>query len=149
MLSASLGVAGVVCSVNYGTAGSKQVLDQVRRMGTNVLIITPGQGGVIAGRPRTGEAATTLGERDYSAIRKELLTRTRSSAVLGCEPDYFVIKNWPVLAGGPFDSAQERGKARVAVIGHTVAVDLFGAYSLLGQRLMINRVPFTVIGVPS
>ena len=41
MLSAALGVGGVVCSVNYGTGGSKQILDQIRRMGTNVLIITP------------------------------------------------------------------------------------------------------------
>jgi putative ABC transport system permease protein len=164
-LSAALGVGGVVCSVNYGTGGSKQILDQIRRMGTNVLIITPEQSRVIAGRARTGGAVTTLVERDYSAIRKELLTRTRSSAVvtdslrikagdlsktttvLGCEPDYFVIKDWPILDGEAFDSAQERGGARVAVVGHTVALDLFGTSSPLGQRLMINRVPFVVIGV--
>lgn len=164
-LSAALGVAGVVCSVNYGTGGSKQILDQIRRMGTNVLIITPEQSRVIAGRSRTGGAVTTLVERDYTAIRKELLTRTRSSAVvtdslrikagdlsktttvLGCEPDYFVIKDWPILDGEAFDSAQERGGARVAVVGHTVALDLLGTSSPLGQRLMINRVPFVVVGV--
>jgi len=155
----------VVCSINYGTGGSKQILDQIRRMGTNVLIITPEQSRVIAGRARTGGAVTTLVERDYSAIRKELLTRTRSSAVvtdslrikagdlsktttvLGCEPDYFVIKDWPILAGEAFDSAQERGGARVAVVGYTVALDLFGTSSPLGQRLMVNRVAFIVIGV--
>ena len=165
MLSAALGVGGVVCSVNYGSGGSRQILDQIRRMGTNVLIITPEQSREIAGRARTGGAVTTLVERDYSAIRRELLTRTRSSAVLtdslrikagdlsktttvlGCEPDYFAIKDWPILAGEVFDSAQERGGRRVAVVGHTVAVDLFGTSSPLGQRLMINRVPFKVIGV--
>jgi putative ABC transport system permease protein len=165
MLSAALGVGGVVCSVNYGTGGSQQILDQIRRMGTNVLIITPEQSRTIAGRARTGGAVTTLVERDYSAIRRELLTRTRSSAVLtdslrikagdlsktttvlGCEPDYFAIKDWPILAGEAFDSAQERGGGRVAVVGHTVAVDLFGTSSPLGQRLMINRVPFIVMGV--
>ena len=95
----------------------------------------------------------------------KLLTRTRSSAVvtdslrikagdlsktttvLGCEPDYFVIKDWPIFAGEAFDSAQERGGARVAMVGHTVAFDLFGTSSPLGQRLMINRVPFVVVGV--
>ena len=164
-LSAALGVGGVVCSVNYGTGGSKQILDQIRRMGTNVLIITPEQSRVIAGRARTRGAVTTLVERDYSVIRRELLTRTRSSAVvtnsfrvkagdlsktttvLGCEPDYFVIKGWPILEGEAFDSAQERGGARVAVVGHTVAVDLFGTSSPIGQRLMINRVPFVVVSV--
>ena len=82
MLSAALGVGGVVCSVNYGAGGSKQILDQIRRMGTNVLIITPTESRAIAGRARTGGAVTTLVERDYSSIRKELLTRTRSSAVV-------------------------------------------------------------------
>ena len=58
-----------------------------------------------------------------------------------------MIKDWPILAGEAFDSAQERGGARVAVVGHTVALDLFGTSSPLGQRLMVNRVPFIVIGV--
>jgi putative ABC transport system permease protein len=164
-LSAALGVGGVVCSVNYGTGGSKQILDQIRRMGMNVLIITPEQNRVIAGRARTGGAVTTLVERDYIAIRKGLLTRTRSSAVVtesfrikasdfsktttvfGCESDFFVIKDWPILDGEAFDSAQERSGARIAVVGHTVAVDLFGTSSPVGQRLMINRVPFVVAGV--
>src|SRR5215472_8775559 len=43
VLSAAAGVAGVVCPVNYGAGGARQLLDQVRRMGTNVLVITPAQ----------------------------------------------------------------------------------------------------------
>lgn len=165
MLSAALGVIGVVCSVNYGASGTRQILDQIRRLGTNVLIITPAQSRAIAGRARTGAPVTTLVERDYRAIKSEVLSRTRSSglvtqsfwskagdlsknaAVMGCEPDYFAIKDWSVAAGELFDSTQERTAARVAVLGHTVAHDLFGASSPLGQRMMINRVQFTVIGV--
>jgi putative ABC transport system permease protein len=165
MLSAALGVTGVVCSVNYGASGTRQILDQIRRLGTNVLIITPAQSRAIAGRARTGEPVTTLVERDYRALKSEVLSRTRSSAlvtqsfwskagdlsknaaVMGCEPDYFAIKDWSVTAGELFDSTQERTTARVALLGHTVANDLFGASSPLGQRTMINRVQFTVIGV--
>ena len=51
------------------------------------------------------------------------------------------------MAGKLFDSTQELTAARVAVLGHTVALDLFGASSPLGRRMTINRVPFTVIGV--
>jgi putative ABC transport system permease protein len=167
MLSAALGVCGVVCSVNYGASGTKQILDQIRRLGTNVLIITPAQSRVIAGRARTGVPVTTLVERDYRAVKNEVLSRTRSSAlvtqsfwnkagdlskngaVVGCEPEYFAIKDWQVVSGDLFNSAQERTASRVAVLGHTVAVDLFGASSPIGQRMMINRVPFTVIGVLS
>jgi putative ABC transport system permease protein len=165
ILMAALGVDGVVCPVNYGAAGTRQILDQIRRMGTNVLIITPAQSRSVAGRARTGAAVTTLVERDYTTIRKTLLTRTRSSAlvtanlwvkagdlsknaaVTGVEPDYFAIKNWPLAAGDLFDNDRERTAARAAILGHTVAVDLFGASSAVGQRMMINRVPFVVAGV--
>lgn len=165
MLMAALGVAGVVCSVNYGAAGTQQILDQIRRMGTNVLIITPAESRAVAGRARTGGSVTTLVERDYTSVRKTLLARTRSSAlatrsfrikagdlsknavVVGVEPDYFAIKNWPLAAGGLFDADQERTAARLALLGHTAATDLFGASSALGQLLMINRVPFVVVGV--
>lgn len=165
MLSAATGVAGVVCSVNYGAGGTTQILDQIRRMGTNVLIITPSQSRVIAGRARTGQSVTTLVERDQLVIRREVLSRTRSSAlvnasfwlkagdlsknavVMGCEPEYFLIRNWPAIEGGLFDADQERTSSRVVLLGHTVARDLFGTTSPIGERLLINRVPFTVIGV--
>jgi putative ABC transport system permease protein len=165
ILSAAIGVIGVVCSVNYGASGTQKLLDQIRRMGTNVLIITPSSSRPVAGRARTGEPVTTLVARDYAAIRRELLTRARSSAtvsasywmkagdlsknatIVGCEPDYFPIKNWTVTSGELFDASQERTASRVALLGHTVANDLFGNSSPIGQRIMINRVPFTVSGV--
>jgi putative ABC transport system permease protein len=165
ILSAAIGIIGVVCSVNYGASGTRKLLDQIRRMGTNVLIITPNSSRPVAGRARTGEPATTLVMRDYAAIRRELLTRARSSAIVtasywikagdlsknativGCEAEYFPIKNWPVVSGELFDAAQERAASRVALLGHTVANDLFGNSSPIGLRIMINRVPFTVSGV--
>lgn len=164
-LSAALGVSGVVCSINYGASGTQKVLDQIRRLGTNVLIITPAQSRAIAGRARTGAAVTTLVERDYSTIQREVPARMRSSGfvtqsfwtkagdlsknatVMGCEPNYFEIKDWTVRSGELFDTTHERTAARVALLGHTVALDLFGASQAVGQRMMINRVPFTVIGV--
>jgi putative ABC transport system permease protein len=72
---------------------------------------------------------------------------SKNVPVVGCEPDYFPIKNWSVIAGDLFDTAQERTASRVALLGRTVANDLFGASSPLGQHIMINRVPFTVSGV--
>ena len=165
MLSAATGVAGIVCSVNYAAGGTKQVLDQIRKMGTNVLIIIPAQSRAVAGRARSGDTVTTLVERDHIAIRREVARRTRSSAlvtanfwlkagdlsknavVVGCEPDYFSIRNWPVIRGELFDANQERISSRVVLLGQTVARDLFADSSPIGKRLLINRVPFTVIGV--
>ena len=117
-------------------------------LGTNILIVTPAQSRVIAGRARTGQLATTLVARDNFAIRREVLGRTRSSAlvnasfwlkagdlsknagVVGCEPDYFPIRDWPTAEGGGFDATQERTSSRVALLGHTVAQDLFGTIEI-------------------
>ena len=74
---------------------------------------------------------------------------SKSATIIGCEPDYFFIKNWKVLDGDLLDATQERTSARVALLGHTVARDLFGSQTPVGERLMVNRVPFTVIGVLS
>ena len=165
--SALLGVAGVVGSVDYAAGGREQVLDQIRRMGTNVITVTPQQSRSVGGRARTGAIATTLVDEDYRAIRRDQKGIRRSSGVssgsfrlkagefsknctiIGCEPDYPLIKNWPVGDGVFFDSSDDRRLARVAVLGRTVASEMFGDESVVGKRLLINRVPFEVVGLMS
>jgi putative ABC transport system permease protein len=164
---AALGVAGIIASVNYASSGRQQILDQIRRMGTNTVMISAQQSRATAGRARTGSIVTTLREADYAALRRDLTGHVRSSAivtqsfrlkagdfskaatVVGCEPSYFTIKSWPVEAGEIFDAPDLRRSARVALVGHTVAADLYGSDSAaaIGQRLFINRVPFEVAGV--
>jgi len=53
----------------------------------------------------------------------------------------------PIVAGDTFDPGDLRRSARVALLGHTIAADLYGADSPVGQRLFINRIPFEVVGV--
>jgi putative ABC transport system permease protein len=165
IVCAALGVAGIITSVNYASSGRQRVLDQIRRMGTNTVMVTALQSRGTAGRARTGSIVTTLREADYALLRRDLTGQVRSSAIVtqafrlkagdfskvapivGCEPAYFTIKSWPVVAGGVFDAADMRRSARVALVGHTVAIDLFGSDAAVGQRLFINRIPFEVVGV--
>jgi putative ABC transport system permease protein len=72
---------------------------------------------------------------------------SKVSPVVGVEPDYFAIKWWQLEEGAFFDAEELRRSARAALLGHGVAVDLFGDEPRLGARLFINRVPFEVIGV--
>ncbi len=162
---AALGVTGSIAAVSYASGGRQQVIDQVARLGTNVVVVSALQDRSTGGRARSGTIATTLREADYRALRRELPAIVRSSAlvssglrlkaaglskvspVVGCEPDFFRIKHWAVEAGEGFDDAQLRRAARVALLGATVARDLYGEASPLGERLFINRVPFEVIGV--
>lgn len=162
---AALGVAGVIVSVNFASGGRQQVLDQITRMGTNIIMVTARPDRARGDRARTGSIVTTLREADYTALRRDTPGVVRSSAlvstalrlkagdlskvspVVGCEPDYFAIKSWRVERGEPFDALDLRRLARVALLGRTVASDLFGDESPVGQRLFINRVPFEVRGV--
>jgi putative ABC transport system permease protein len=165
VLCAALGVAGAITSVNYASGGRVQVLEKIRRLGTNVIVVSAEQSRAVGGRARTGQIVTTLQEPDYLAIRRELDGIARSSAtvsaslrlkagfnskvspVIGVEPDFFSIKAWTLQEGEFFGAQELKRSARVALIGHTVARDLFGEESPIGTRLFINRVPFEVIGV--
>jgi putative ABC transport system permease protein len=162
---AALGVSGVITSVNYASGGRQQVLDLIKRMGTNVIVVRAEQSRATAGRARTGSIVTTLREADYRALRREIAGIARASAivstglrlkagefskvapVIGCEPAYFRIKAWDLEHGAAFNADDLRRSARVAVLGRTVATDLYSSESAVGQRLFINRVPFEVIGV--
>jgi putative ABC transport system permease protein len=106
-----------------------------------------------------------LVEADYRALRRELLGPIRASAmvsaplrlkagffskvspVIGVEPDYFPMKSWALEKGSFFGADDIRRTARVALLGHNVANDLFDTSDPVGERLFINRVPFEVIGV--
>jgi|JRYD01.1.fsa_nt_gb putative ABC transport system permease protein len=165
MACAALGVAGSIAAVNYAAGGRQQVIDQVARLGTNVIVVSALQDRGSGGRARSGAIVTTLREADLRALRREVPAIARASAlvsaglrlkaaglskvspVVGCEPDFFRIKHWTVTGGETFDDAQSRRAARVALLGATVARDLFGQSSPVGERLFINRVPFEVIGV--
>lgn len=162
---AALGVAGAIAAVNYASGGRQQVLEQIRRLGTHVVTVSAEQSRAVAGRARTGSIVTTLVEADYQAVRREVDGIVRSSAVassalrlkagflskvapvIGVEPAYFPIRSWTPAAGELFDDEHLRRSTRVAVLGATVARDLYGDVTPVGERLFINRVPFEVIGV--
>ncbi len=162
---AALGVAGAITAVNYASGGQQQVLEQIRRLGTNILVVSAKPSEATAGRERTGTIVTTLVEADYIALRRELLGPVRASArvsaplrlkagflskvvpVVGVEPDYFAMKSWLPASGYLFDGDDIKRSARVALLGFTVAQDLFDDRQPVGERLFINRVPFEVIGV--
>jgi len=164
---AALGVAGAITAVNYASGGQQQVIEQIRRLGTNVVVVSAKQSQAMAGRERTGDIAVTLVQADYTALHHEILGPVRSSArvsaplrlkagflskiapVVGVEPDYFAMKSWQPASGDLFDAGDIKRSARVALLGHTAAGDLFGDAQPVGERLFINRVPFEVIGVLS
>lgn len=162
---AALGVAGAVASVNYATAGRNKLLAQIERLGTNVILVSAQQSRRVAGRARTGTLVTSLREGDLQAVLREVPGIVRSTPIVngalrlkagdlskvanvfGVQPAFFAIRNWELALGDVFDAEQARRSARVTVLGAELARDLYGDSDPRGERLLINRVPFEVIGV--
>jgi putative ABC transport system permease protein len=166
LLSALLGVAGVISAINYASEGRMKVLNRIQRLGTNVIIVTPQLSRTVGGRAKTGAIVTTLVAGDYAEIVREIPEIDKSSAmvsasflvkagdlsknsciVIGTEPAFAQIRHWQTSEGEFYGTPEMRRSARVAVLGSTVRRDLFGSESPIGKRMFINRVPFEVIGV--
>jgi putative ABC transport system permease protein len=109
-------------------------------------------------------SGSTLTEDDVVAINREIpealaAPALRGSAqviwgnanwstqIYGVTPEYLDVRQWPLVAGRTFEPAEMAGAAKVALIGATVAKQLFGAADPLDQSIRIKRVPFTIIGV--
>src|SRR5580698_5310488 len=113
LLSALLGVGGVICAISYAAEGRLKVLSRIQSLGTNVLVVSPQLSRNVGGRAKTGTIVTTLVAADYAEILRELPEIERSSAtvttsflikagdlsksnciVIGTEPDYARIRHW-------------------------------------------------------
>lgn len=162
---AALGMAAAIVSVDFAAGGREQLLNQIGRLGSNVVMVTARQDRARAGRARSSSIVTTLREQDYVTLRREVAEIVRASpivstsvrlkagdlskvsTVVGCAPDYFGIKAWPAADGALFTDADVKRSARVALLGATLATDLFGADAPVGGRVFVNRTPFVIVGV--
>lgn len=168
LATGALSAALVIASLNYSAAGRADLLQQLDGAGGDLLTITPALSRNVGGRARTGSAVTTLRDADLAALLRlspEIAGSTEvasgnflakagdlsknGAAITGVQPAFFALRRWPTASGSLFDAAAERRAARVAVLGAAVARDLFGASSPVGRPLLINRVPFQVVGVLS
>ena len=164
MLGIIIGVGAVIAMVAVGQGAKAQVEAQIASIGSNVLLVYPGsttQGGVHGG----AGTVTTLTEEDAEAIQKELsavryaapslrtvaqvvsANQNWSTGITGSTPAFFIIRDWSFESGVPFTDADVAGAAKTAVLGKTVANNLFGSQDPVGQIVRIQNVPFKVVGV--
>ena len=165
VLGVVVGVAAVVLTVSAGRGAERDIVESVRQMGTNLIVVNAGHTKVVAGRKRQMSIVTTLVPQDAeaiatncpfvvsaSAVAEEKVSvrwdsQTASTKVLGVQTEAFTIRNVHIAAGRSFDEPEDRGRRRVAILGPTVRDNLFGSRNPVGLRVRINRVPFEVIGV--
>ena len=166
MLGVVIGVGSVVVMVAIGQGATKEVTAKVSRLGTNLIVITPGAtrtGGVSGG----AGSQMTLTMDDLESLQKEaqeisaitpvLVAPSRVVAgpnnwrtqALGVSADYLKIRSWEVQSGRYFDTSEFQSRRKVAVLGVTVSQALFGEEDAVGRTVRIREIPVEIIGVLS
>ncbi len=162
-----IGVAAVIAMMAIGEGAKQLIESQFAAMGTNLLIVMPGSnssGGVRGGAgtipsltwddlkaiqtqvSSVGSAAPQL--RSSAAIITE--DQNWTSTVYGTTPDYFIIRNWPVVTGVALSQSDVDSGTKVCVLGRTVVDKLYGPNAdPTGQVVRIKSIPFQVVGVAS
>jgi putative ABC transport system permease protein len=163
MLGIIIGVAAVITMIAVGAGAQARVEEQIKGLGTNIIILFPGA--VTSGGVRMGAGSRpTLTEDDAYAIQREIPAIQAAAPILrgtgqvvagnnnwstafnGVTIEYFEARNWVIATGRAFEPAELQGSAKVALLGETVARNLFGDADPIGQVIRIRKVPFTVIG---
>jgi putative ABC transport system permease protein len=164
MLGIIIGVAAVIAMVAIGSGATASIQAQIQSIGSNIIIVLSGS--LTTGGMRLGSGASqTLTEDDAKAIAAEcpavsaVAPTVRGGAQLmfgnsnwatsiqGTTPDYLAIRDLSVANGRAFTDQDVESAAKVALLGPTVAKNLFGDGDPVGQVIRIKNAPFTVSGV--
>src|ERR1700730_4168281 len=164
MLGIIIGVGAVITSMAIGSGAQAAVQAQLARLGSNPMVVVPGS--VITGGVERGSGARqSLKMSDAAAIAADVPGAAYvapqsnfnaqavaggnnwATSIVGTTPAWLNVQNWN-LAQGRFISADDvqRG-AKVAVLGSTVATNLFPSGSAVGRTVIVKNVPFSVVGV--
>ncbi len=160
-----VGVCSVILMVAIGDGAQKEILSKIQAMGTDLVIVTAGQVKIIAGRQRQTGNVATLTLRDVKTISEEsqyikavtpaqskkMLVKyealSTTTAITGTTEAVVPIRNLSVQQGRFFTDDEDRTLQRVAVIGKTVAKNLFENRKPVGETIRIGKVSFDVIGI--
>ena len=164
MLGVIIGVTSVIALVSMGMGMKKQISDAFSSLGSNMLTIMPGSSN--RGGPRGAAGSiTTLTLDDAEAIRTKVKNVSHVSptvsgsyqvvyghenwntSVSGVVPEYLTIQSLELTSGLFFNEHDVDVRNRVAVIGTTVATNLFGTVNPVGKKIRIGNAPYTVIGL--
>jgi putative ABC transport system permease protein len=164
MLGIIIGVGAVIAMISVGAGAQARVAEQIRSLGSNLIIILPGS--VTSGGVRLGFGTRpSITQEDSAAIAREIpevqatapvvrgtgqlvLGNTNwSTAIQGTTPSYEDARQWSVVAGRYFTPEDMESAAKVVLLGQTVVDNVFAGTDPVGQVVRVKEVPLTVIGV--
>lgn len=166
MLGIVIGVGAVITMVTVAAGAQREIDEQMESIGSTLISVRAGsrsRGGVSSAtgtwHVMTESDGYALKERIPEIIAAAPYIRGSSQVIYGnsnwstyiqaINEDFLEARNWPIKEGRTFDSVELNRGSKVALIGLTVAEELFGESQVLGQSIRMNNVPFTIVGILS
>lgn len=164
VLGIVIGVSAVVTMVSLGNGATKSISQQIASLGSNLLILSPGQR---PGAGRSGQSAPALKISDATAVQSQIAglkavaptasqnitavagAKNWTTSITGTTNDYFVTGNWRISEGRAFTETEMRAGTAVCVLGETVRMKLFGSQNSLNVDVRLKNVTCEVIGTLS
>jgi putative ABC transport system permease protein len=161
ILGIVIGVAAVIIMVTIGGGATVQVTEQISSLGSNLLMVSPGQ------RLGMGQrsAAAAFEMDDVQAIAREINSiaavapssyqgatvvfgnENWSTNITGTTNQYFKVGNWTFNSGRSFTESEQRAGKAVCILGQSVRKELFGGQDPLGQKIRLAKFSCQVIGL--
>lgn len=158
-----IGIASVIAMVMLGDATTAYVTQSISKLGTNILVMIPGQ--ERKGPPVSNLTAKKFTHGDVEAIKREVANiraiapvgsstirlvygnQNYSTTIVGSDNDYFIASDWVFASGRNFTQAELRGGKAVCVIGESVKKELYAEQDPIGTSLRLENFSCEVIGV--
>ena len=164
MLGMVIGVGAVILMMAIGEGAQQSIKRSIDSMGSNLFVILSGSSSTSGSRSGSGNSsalnindANAVGDLEDIAAIAPISTGNAqiifsgnnwNTSIIGTSPTYFSIRGWNVGSGELFSDADIRSANRVALIGKTVAENLFGDdIDPIGKTIRIKKSPFTILGV--
>ncbi|CAM8440248.1 SalY ABC-type antimicrobial peptide transport system, permease component [Candidatus Methylopumilus universalis] len=164
MLGMVIGVGAVILMMAIGEGAQQSIKRSIDSMGSNLFVILSGSSSASGSRSGSGNSsalnindANAIGDLEDIAAIAPISTGNAqiifsgnnwNTSIIGTSPTYFSIRGWNVDSGELFSDADIRSANRVALIGKTVAENLFGDdIDPIGKTIRIKKSPFMILGV--
>lgn len=166
MLGIIIGVASVIAMMAIGQGSKKSIQANIAEMGSNMIMIRPGQDKGPGGAQQDASDMQTLKLKDYEALKEQSKylaaispsvnasgqfingNNNTPSTIYGISPAYLQIRQQKIKDGEMFTDEEVKTSAKVCVIGKTVADNLFtNGEDPIGKVIRYNKIPFRIVGV--
>ena len=164
MLGIVIGIAAVILALSIGESATLFILSQISSFGSDKLIIHPGTKALTQLQSSSAFVDDTLTYTDYKRLRREPYVDAitaevvqsdmvkagsvnKSISVMGIMPDDLTIMGLSMSDGQFFSDADVEGRTRVAVLGISLADEMFGQGNAVGRSFKLGTLSYKVVGV--